>query len=219
MAKPQTIRSNRAVGELRAQLEGAELEKAELRSRAEQAEQRARSQPGPGWRLAALGTVLLALLGVSGTLTGSYIGAHSASQGASLQQREELDLEARQKRGQVYADYISATVTYRAEVKRVLDESSPARISADLQRLALLYQDFNNKADLVAVYGSDDAWDAQLTISSVLPRIVDGYRPGKLRMFWLEHDSYTDEKYFGGYNEFENVFCREASARPRSGCE
>lgn len=66
---------------------------------------------------------------------------------------------------------------------------------------------FRRQADLVYVYGSDDAWEAQTIIQAALePETNTTYhyvqRPG-LNI---------------GLEKFRVVFCREASATPRVGC-
>jgi hypothetical protein len=220
-------RAQRQVRELRERLEIVELraqqDAAELRSEAEKAEHRLQeAQRGPGWRLAAVGVSLLALLGVGGTVAGAWIGAHTASVSSSQQQKEERDREAREKRAQVYADYLATTSAYQAELAnlefRSLSQPAIATTNADFQRLVMLNRSFSSKADLVAVYGSDDAWSAHLAIRSALPEAIAG-APGKVVITGhAESDTYDVKKYFSGYTQFQAVFCREASARPRTGC-
>ncbi|MFI5709797.1 hypothetical protein [Kribbella sp. NPDC051620] len=203
--------------QLRAQLEAAELrskqEVTELRSQVEQAELRAqRAQAGPGWRLAAVGAALLALLGVGGTVAGAAIGAGSASKTTSQQQGEERDREAREKRGQVYADYLSATALYQAGLERLQQSKAQGDAAeTEFRALVVLYQTFVNKADLVFIYGSDDAWEAHLMIRSAIPEVMGGPAGGISGPVGMEN-------YNSAYNSFQAVFCREASARPRAGC-
>ena len=92
------------------------------------------------------GTALLALLGVAGSLAGAYIGAHSASQGVALQQQEERDREAREKRAQVYADHLSAVAAYSAEVGEQYSPKNGVPTPDGLQRPFALYRAFRSKA-------------------------------------------------------------------------
>ncbi|TDW98550.1 hypothetical protein [Kribbella sp. VKM Ac-2566] len=218
MVKPFMLRSRREVAELRAELEAAQQENAQLRTEVKRVAADAQEptrQRGRGWRLAAE-AAFVALIGVGGSLGGAYLGADAASQGVTLQLQAERDREAREKVGQVYADYLSALATYSAEVGEEFSPKNGVPTPDDLQRLFPLYRAFRDKADLVAVYGSDDAQRAHQLIKAGLPEIVALGTRRRLEVVWPQGSAANE--YSRGYADFQAAFCREASARPRSGC-
>jgi hypothetical protein len=134
----------------------------------------------------------------------------------ALQLQADRDREAREKVAQVYTDYLSAVAAYSAEVGEQYNPKNGIPTGDDLQRLFALYRAVVSKADLVAVYGSDDAQRAHQLIKTGLPEIVALGTRRRLQVVWPQ-DSAANE-YSRGYADFQAAFCREASARPRSGC-
>jgi hypothetical protein len=204
-----------SVGRLRNQAES----RRQLRElRAELAKANTAAQRRPGWMLAATGTLFLALLSVG--LTGALVGANTTNRSVIQQQTEEKSREARERRGQVYAEYITATDAYVDELTRFANLKKET--AADRDRLILLYRSFKTKGDLVTVYGSDDAFSAHRIIVEALPEVAS-HGPGTTGFLINEDGSigpnFDGQRYLKGYSAFKDAFCREASAQPRSGCK
>jgi hypothetical protein len=172
----------------------------------------------PQWPTAVVSAVLGGALALSGT----YFGA-----------REERARESREKRAQLYADYLAvarsyltAGVTqqalqhqYAAAAKkgtrgpRYQEELAAAakRLDQINQVYAAAQPDFQKQADLLFVYGSDNAWQAH---DEVVASINELSRAG-IRQPQVS----AGERGNRALRQFQVVFCREAPAEPRKGCD
>jgi len=148
---------------------------------------------------------------------------------------EDREKEARERRATIYAEYLQAARASWADIvaaesmekvvsldERQLEASpatgSPAQRNAAQARLdvarAKLSETygqqakdeaaFSKQADLVYVYGSDNAWVSHLRVKAALT---------------AEAQNKTDGRpVTAGFAQFQQVFCVEASAKPRDGC-
>jgi hypothetical protein len=166
-------------------------------------------------------TLLVAVIAVWGTWSGTHFGAN-----------EDREKESREKRSQIYADYLTAARTYVTAIRFIAAAEAaqkafqaigktgaptedPAKANAAATARVLKVEEariaFEKQADLIYVYGSDDAWQAHLTIEQAADDIDGDNNDGNVvRVAGVAMSR--------GLSAFQAVFCREASATPRKGC-
>lgn len=146
----------------------------------------------------------------------SVIGAEVGAATSEKERSEERAKESWQKRAEVYAKYLAALEAYSSAdedlgFRSIQNRDEPTDKHHKELNDADLYRD-NSEIALVAqinqvfVYGSDQAWAAHEAILVVLQRAERGALT-------------SDSAYKAAYTNFQNVFCREASAQPREGCK
>lgn len=220
MSAPARARSKAAIRRENRQLRDAAARATELAHVEEISAKAAAKAWWPQWATALLAAVVSLL--VAG---GSAAVALSVSR--SDAERDQAK-EIRERRTQVYAEYL---VTARAYIEAAMDLSRAARVAdlhrkktataasaplatpsateqalADQSRIAAAA--FYRQADLVYVYGSDEAWTAHKGIEDA---VLPDYRPNTTEL--------TNPARVGvAIQAFQSVFCREASPKPRSGC-
>jgi hypothetical protein len=169
--------------------------------------------------LSSLITLLVALIAVWGTWSATHFGAG-----------EDREKESRERRAKIYADYLESARNYQVEqvslvfaellvktdesaaahaspskklaAQKSLEVATRARLEA-VAKAAKARAAFEKQADLVYVYGSDAAWKVQARIQD---RLLRG--PGA-----------PSSVVGDDFREFQAVFCHEASATPRNGCD
>ncbi|MEV0291920.1 hypothetical protein AB0H36_48070 [Kribbella sp. NPDC050820] len=181
-----------------------------------------------------------ALVSSAITLVVAMIAAWGTWSATRFSADEDREKESREKRSQIYAEYLAAARSYlkargamtnvdkvAAVRMRALEAAIAARAPA--ARIAIIRRDadritamqdqlsseeataetsFLKQADLIYVYGSDDAWRANLAVSRAAGGIDDA---GTETPFNFDAAN-------AALREFQGVFCKEASATPRKGC-
>jgi hypothetical protein len=188
----------------------------------------------PDWVVALL-AVVVALAGV---LLGAWVNSNIAKSSAESAQRaiqfttdEQHKEESRQKRAQVYADYLAAAREYSiALYLYIFDESAREptaprpRSRADFEkartRVYAAEAAWLKQIDLVFVYGSQDAWklsgEFQVALPGLgrehpaMPSTISADAPVPAPPDW--------QRYFRLEVAFRAMFCREVPAEPREGC-
>ncbi|WP_150109941.1 hypothetical protein [Crystallibacter crystallopoietes] len=169
------------------------------------------------------GTALLvAALAFAGGLVGGFQAGSATTEAAEIETRAVQENEHREKRRQVYADYLSSANSYNSATGaffRALGripsdaetEAAIAQIEDEVGAFEQARHDYQGKINDLYVYGSDEAWIAHTGLASTLPEAL-GNVPNR------QIDA-VDEQAFGeAYQAFMGVFCREAVPEPRDGC-
>lgn len=171
-------------------------------------------------------TLVVGVVAAAAAIVGGRIAADGALDAAVAQHREEAiaaqKLEVRVKRADVYAEYLASANSYflaTAEYYRYLASFNKGPIAkgrsfkvrfdqngVDLQARWLKQRArFQGSVNDVYVYGSDDAWRAQKTISEVLPPSVGA--EVKTFEFSVRRDVGVD--FDRGYHRFLRLVCIE----------
>lgn len=134
--------------------------------------------------------------------------------GSALTVNASVEAEKRVQVGTVYAAYLDAANSYnnaaldQARAQAALPASRVQPQSAAFEHAR---HEFQGAINEVYVYGSEDAWEANLKVVKVLP-VALGNLPDR-KIFGPD-----PVKFQTAYNQFLNVFCREAVAEPRKDC-
>lgn len=217
MSAPARARSKAAIRRENRQLRDAAARATELAHVEEISAKAVAKAWWPQWATALLAAVVSLLIA-----GGSAAVALSVSRSDAKRDQAK---EIRERRTQVYADYL---VKARAYTEVQLDLNRASRIAefeskntaaaasvaasakeqalADKSRIAAAA--FYMQADLVYVYGSDEAWNAHKGIESA---VLPDYRPDAPALI-------NPGRMDVAMQAFQSVFCREASPQPRSGC-
>jgi hypothetical protein len=204
----------------------------------------AESARRPGWKTAALGAFLLAAISVGGALTGTYVGAKTTIDTNRQQVEEVRAKESREKRAQIYADYLGAARDYIRQANRtrvVLRRSQKAdlyfrshqadpaarsramqgvsQIGVEGQTTKTMQKAYDKQIVLVFVYGSDAAWQALLAVGRTAADPALAVEDlSSADPSTLTESPLATEAQGNALRRFEAIFCQEASATPRKGC-
>lgn len=175
---------------------------------------RARKAPTDGkrdYRVAAIAAI--------SALAGAAVGAAASIWIAHVQIHEQRATEAREKKAQVYSDYLNAANNYSLATGRLAEElkkstqAEPDKITVNTPAIKNFFDarsNYQDQVNLVYVYGSDEAWKRHRKVAGVLPPSLDSHEAN------LEVDS---TKFLAAYQGFQEVFCEEVPAQPRDGCK
>lgn len=188
-------------------------------------------------RHALLVALLVGIVGVVGTLGGSWLqiyGAASTQEAAFAEQRAKED---RKKRDAVYFKFLDAANAYAFAVNEARDCMIEARDAerpkgskkwyADLPKLCIKIlarlpnsrHDFQASRNRVYVYGS--------ALAEQRARVLAGYFPSALGSDTIGsglpplNDRFFDfdvEVFHVLYRDFQEIACKEVPARPRKNC-
>lgn len=177
------------------------------------------------WPKAAVAAVASAV-----TLIATVIGVWVAWDGTHFSAEEERARQVREKRAQVYADYLAAAravMSAATALANITYSKAPVPVGMQpkaVQTLSAAEAAWDKQADLVYVYGSDDAVYQTFEIRQILaPNGLvtdliynDGSHATQMRI-----DSYQMKKQRAweyAERNFKTLFCREVPAEPRTNC-
>lgn len=162
---------------------------------------------------AVVATIIATATTVWATNQNSDTTLASTQQGAGEQRAKET----REKVSQVYADYLKAATTYRDRTFAAADAIASQQAAHKPYRAnSTALSEFNDarrayqdRINQIAIYGSPEAWKAHELIASAMPPA--------LGVVYVKRPSLG--AFSKGYREFVAVFCKEAGATPKQGCE
>lgn len=134
--------------------------------------------------------------------------------GSALTVTASEKAEKRVQVGTVYAAYLDAADRYNnaaldyARAQTALPAGQAQAPSPAFENARHEYQGAIND---VYVYGSKDAWAANLKVGKVLPEAIGNLPDRKIY-------APNPVEFHRAYNQFLNVFCREAVSEPRKDC-
>lgn len=163
--------------------------------------------------------LIIAALSFLGATTGSWISGRSTEQAARITVEAQTAKEKRDKRAEVYSAYLAAADNYSIRTGELLARATavaenpegegagniPQELSDAWAEARSTYQDNINE---LYVYGSDDAWTAHQGVASELPNSL-----GPVELHPVDSGNFIT-----AYRGMQEIFCKEAVARPRAGC-
>lgn len=160
----------------------------------------------------------IAFIAAVSALVGAAVGAVASIWIAHVQINEQRATEAREKKAQVYSDYLNAADNYSVATGRLTGELKKST-QADRDKITLNtpaiknYLDarstYQDQVNLVYVYGSDEAWKRHRKMAAVLPPSLQS----------PDIEVVDSTKFLAAYQGFQEIFCEEVPAQPRDGCK
>jgi hypothetical protein len=165
----------------------------------------------------------LALLGLGVALAGALIGglfsfwgawwqSHTQMEAQAAQNREDQKKEDREKRAEIYEEYLNASDAYAVETNEIITDCKDRKCSPDWGKWQTARHDYQGALNHVWVFGSDAAVAQTGMVSESLPQSL--WVPSSDTLS-LRFDA---EKFTVAYQGFQSLMCRELPAQPRSGC-
>ncbi|MGY0389166.1 hypothetical protein ACWZJV_19545 [Nocardioides sp. WG-D5] len=160
----------------------------------------------------------IAVVAAVSALAGAAVGAGASIWIAHAQIDEQRATEARERKAQVYSDYLNAANNFSVAAGRLTEE---LKTSTQAERDKLTpntpiiknYYDarsnYQDQVNRVYVYGSDEAWKRHRTMAGVLPPSLQSYDIEKV----------DSTKFLAAYQGFQEILCEEVPAQPRDGCK
>jgi hypothetical protein len=167
----------------------------------------------------AVGSLIVAGIGAGSALLGAQISSDAAAETTRQQLLEARAKDAREKRSQVYAAYLAAANDYSVKTHRMFERFKEQAVAAKgksfkpdpavLNPYYAARSAYQHQVNQVYVYGSDEAWKAHRIVAAALPPSLGD----------LELEVVDSDEFLVAYQGFQSVFCKEASAVPRVGCD
>lgn len=160
------------------------------------------------FRVSAVGgSALMAAVSLASGLFGGWAGS-------ALTVNASEKAEKRVQVGTVYAAYLDAANSYNnaaLDYARAQDAQPANQVQPPSPAFEHARYEYQGAINDVYVYGSEDAWKANLRFTKVLPVALGNFPDRKIY-------APNPTEFHMAYNQFLNVFCREAVAEPRKGC-
>jgi hypothetical protein len=126
--------------------------------------------------------------------------------------------QAREKRAEVYFDYLKSADAYETDTANLLSSYAAGHKNKNFQLPANLIQKFDddrsayqNQVNDLYVFGSDQAWIAHQRLAATLPTSLSV----EVAPLTIHYDPLA---FNNAYDGFLSVTCLEVSPEPRAGC-
>ncbi len=164
------------------------------------------------------------LIGLTGIVLGAAIAGGFSSLAAWQQTRsteqvqesqtlEEHRSEDREKRAEVYSDFLHSSDKFAVETSNTISncaKKNPCKF--DWRAWDEARSAYQGSVNSVYVYGSDDAVRASRAVSASLPSSIWEPPPAS------PHLEFKAEQFRTAYREFQLTMCHELPAIPRDSC-
>ncbi|WP_328500583.1 hypothetical protein OG828_07685 [Streptomyces sp. NBC_00457] len=161
-----------------------------------------------GFAVALIG----ALIGGVFSYLGAYQQARTQIESQSSQLFEDQKKEQREKRAEVYEEFLKAADTFAVETNKIITDCKDGKCSPNWGDWQTARYDYQGAVNHVWVFGSDAAVKQLVAVSGTLPESVWAPNSDELNL------RFKSTGFTTAYNGFQSLMCRELPAQPRNSC-
>ncbi|MGQ4712323.1 hypothetical protein ACUN22_01420 [Streptomyces anulatus] len=146
----------------------------------------------------------------------SYLGAWHQSrtqlEAQEAQGREDRKKEDREKRAEVYEDFLGAADVFAVKTNGIITDCKDGKCSPNWHAWQTSRAEYQGALNQVWVYGSDQAVTQTGRVSAALPKSL--WEPSADEL----HLTFESANFRAAYQGFQSLMCRELPASPRTAC-